>query len=416
MGKEAHLNVNIAQLTRELDTLGGFSSTPAPGVTRVLWTEEDLRARAYLKTLIEGAGLTWREDGLGNLFARWEGTVPELAPVATGSHADAIPHSGQYDGTVGVLGGLEAMRTLRREGFSPTRPIELLLFTAEEPTRFGLGCLGSRALSGALGVDELRALKDAGGVGLEDARRAAGYSAPLEGVRLEPGHYAAFVELHIEQGPELERAGVPVGLVGAIAAPASLFLHLEGEGGHAGARLMAGRRDALLSAAEVILAVERETLAARSPDAVGTVGLLKVHPGAINSIPARVTLGADLRDVDGARRDATVARVRAAARAVAARRGVSLREELLNADPPALCDPAILEVLRNAAREEGASTLDLPSRAYHDALFMARLCPVAMLFIPCRDGVSHRPDEFAAPGDIAVGVAVLARALAALAG
>ena len=410
------MQVDMQALSAELDTLAGYSATPAPSVTRVLWTQEDMAGRAYLKSLIEAAGLKWREDPLGNLFARWEGSEPGLPPVATGSHTDAIPHAGKYDGTVGVLGGLEAMRALKRLGFTPRRSIELIAFTAEEPTRFGVGCLGSRAMSGALTTEGLRALRDADGVTLEEARQAVGYTAPLENVQIAPGTYSAFVELHIEQGPELERAGLPIGLVTAIAAPASLMLHFAGEGGHAGARLMPGRKDAFLAAAEIALAVERVTLATGALDAVGTAGLVQVHPNAINSIPSGVTLGLDLRDIDAARRDESVRQVVAAAEEVCARRGIELRLEVLNADPPAVSAPEVVEAGRQVCLAEGLPFLELPSRAYHDTLFMARLCPVGMIFNPCQGGVSHRPDEYASPEAIAAGVRVLAGTLAALAG
>src|SRR5947207_8057034 len=176
-----------------------------------------MEARAWFKLLCLGAGLEVREDAVGNTFATWRGSEPQLPRIGTGSHIDAIPHSGKYDGTVGVLGGLEAIRALQAAGFRPKRSIELLLFTSEEPTRFGLGCVGSRALSGAISPDKLAGLRDGDRQRLDDVRRAAGFSGPLEGVRLPAGYYSAFVELHIEQGPILEREGLPIGVVTAIA-------------------------------------------------------------------------------------------------------------------------------------------------------------------------------------------------------
>jgi ureidoglycolate amidohydrolase len=401
--------VNAQRLGAELETLAGFSDAPAPAVTRVLWTAKDLEMRAWLKGLALEAGLSWREDALGNTFIRLEGTRPEWSAIGTGSHVDAIPFSGRFDGTVGVLGGLEALRALNAAGFEPRRSLEVLMFTAEEPTRFGLGCLGSRAMSGAISLDELRALKDSDGVDLETARRNAGYTAPLETVT-KPD-YAGFVELHIEQGPLLEQRGQSIGVVNAIAAPASFFVHLQGEGGHAGARLMPGRRDALLVAAEIALEVERATLGTRSVDTVGTTGLLEVHPGAINSIPSRVRVGIDIRDTDAARRDRVVRTVLEFIGKTSAHRQVEARVEMINSDPPATCDPSILEAIRAACADLDITPLEMVSRAYHDSLFMARVCPVAMIFIPCRDGVSHRPDEYASLEDIARGVQVLARTL-----
>lgn len=319
------LPVDAARISRELDTLAGFTDDPAPAVTRVVYTPTDLKARAYVRALLREAGLTLREDGLGNLFARWEGARPELSAVATGSHLDAIPHAGRFDGTVGVLGALEAFRALRAAGFVPLRPLELVVFTSEEPTRFGVGCLGSRALAGVLTPEQLAALRDADGVSVPEAARAAGFTAPLEAVALRAGHFHAFVELHIEQGPQLEAAGVPIGVVTAIAAPATLHLTLTGSGGHAGAVLMRGRRDALLAAAEVALAVEAAALATEDPDTVATVGILDVHPRAVNAIPNRAFLTVDARDTHEGRRDALVARIRADVQEVAERRGLRPR-------------------------------------------------------------------------------------------
>lgn len=409
------LHIDAARLSRELDTLAGFSDEPAPAVTRVVYTPTDLKARAYVRTLLLEAGLSLREDALGNLFARWEGVRPDLAAIATGSHLDAIPHAGRFDGTVGVLGALEALRALQAAGFVPVRPLELLLFTSEEPTRFGVGCLGSRALAGALTPEALAALRDERGVSVPEAARGAGFTGALEDVALSGGHFHAFVELHIEQGPVLEDAGVPIGIVTAVAAPATLHVTLTGSGGHAGSVLMRGRRDALLAGAEVALSVEAAALATEDPDTVATVGILDVHPRAVNAVPSRVFLTIDARDTHEGRRDAVVTRIRARTQEVAERRGVAAEVTLINADPPAACDPALVAAAERAAQASGLPSLQLVSRAYHDTLFMARVCPVGMIFIPSQGGVSHRPDEYSSPQEVAQGVTVLARTLAELA-
>ena len=409
------MNIDIQKLLAEIEKLSSFSDAPAPAVTRVLWTDQDMKARAWLKGLALEAGLLYRQDALGNTFIRLEGRLPDLAAVGTGSHNDAIPFSGMYDGTVGVLGGLEALRAIQRSGLSHNRSLEVLMFTSEEPTRFGLGCLGSRVLSGAIELEQLRALKDSDGIGLEAARQAVGYNSPLETVRLPANYYAAFVELHIEQAPLLEQKDLQIGIVNAIAAPASFFVHLTGEGGHAGARLMPGRRDALLAAAEITLAVEKASLGSGAIDTVGTTGLLEVHPGAINSIPSQVRLGIDIRDTDGTRRDRVVQEVLEAIQEVSQRRTIQAEIKMINSDPPAQSDPSILEAIRASVLDLKLTHLEMVSRAYHDSLFMARVTPMAMIFIPCRAGVSHRPDEYAAPQDIARGVKVLAQTLLRLA-
>jgi ureidoglycolate amidohydrolase len=406
--------IDRERLLSEIDTLASFSDAEAPAVTRIVFTPADLKARSWLKARCEAAGLTVREDAIGNTFARWSGSEPAASVVGTGSHIDAIPNAGKYDGVVGVLGGLEAIRALRQSGFRPRHSIELLVFTSEEPTRFGIGCIGSRLLSGTLSVDAAKKLRDSGGDALDEVRRRAGFAGELEEVKLLNAYYKAFVELHIEQGPRLEREQIPLGIVTKIAAPASLRVLIEGSGGHAGGVLMPDRRDALCAAAEIILAVESAARGSGAIDTVATVGMCEVFPGAVNSIPARVRLSVDIRDTDLQRRDGAMRALDAACSAVSAKRKVSIQTEFVNADAPTDCAPAIIEALSQSCREHGINFLTMVSRAYHDSLFMARIAPVGMLFIPCRNGYSHRPDEYASTDDIVRGTLVLAETLASL--
>jgi len=434
--------INQARLLRELHHLATLTdcppttdpSLPSPttAVTRIVFTPRDLEARAYITGLAESAGFSVRIDAIGNTFLRFPGTDPTLPAVGTGSHTDAIPHAGMYDGTVGVLGGLEAMRSLKESGFLPRRSIETLMFTSEEPTRFGIGCIGSRLLGGSLDPTTADALPDrlpevnstpdpkaSTGLTLQQVRTAAGFTGSLDTVQLPPHYYNAWVELHIEQGPLLEREGIPLGIVTHIAAPASYRYEITGFGGHAGALLMPDRRDALCAAAELILSVERHTLAANAAsntsDSVATVGTLAVHPGAINSVPSRVTLMLDIRDTDVARRDRILSALHADIRDLESRRNVTITEQQINADLPAISDPHILATLESICNANSISYKKLVARAYHDTNFIAPIAPVAMLFIPCRNGVSHRPDEYATPASIALGTRILALALAQLA-
>jgi N-carbamoyl-L-amino-acid hydrolase len=405
-----------ARLSWEIDALAALSDAEAPAVTRVVFTPTDLKARAWMKERCEEAGLAVREDAVGNTFARWVGSDPDAPVVGTGSHIDAIPNAGRYDGVVGVLGGLEALRTLQRAGYRPKHSIELLIFTSEEPTRFGIGCLGSRLLAGTLLADAAKKLVDGDGISLDEVRSKAGFVGELETVRLPSGYYRAFVELHIEQGPLLEKQGLPLGVVTRIAAPASMRVMVEGSAGHAGGVLMPDRRDALCAAAELILAIENAARDTGAIDTVATVGICDVFPGAVNSIPAKVRLSVDVRDTNLERRDGVMRLIDAAARGIAAKRQVSIQAELLNADAPADSGPALVEALSEACKTHGFEFLSMTSRAYHDSLFISRIAPVAMLFIPCRNGYSHRPDEYASPQDIARGSLVLAETLAMLAG
>lgn len=450
----AALDISGGAVVAQLQHLATFSDDPNPAVTRILFTgkhliqqnvtltikrfistttahfhfsssflENDLKARAYVKQLMQDAGLIVTQDSMGSIFGTLhaaDGTT-DTGVVATGSHCDAIPLAGMYDGTLGVIGGIAAIKALKEAGFRPARPLRVIFFTSEEPTRFGLSCLGSRAMAGTLSTDELAALRDVNGTSFLAAAAAASAGAKtvsetLAAARIPEGQLSAFLELHIEQGPELEAEGVPIGVVTAIAAPAALRVSFHGDGGHAGGQLMPRRNDASLAAAELALAIEAAAVATGAPDTVATAGRWEVAPNAVNSVPRDATLEIDVRDVDLERRDGVVATIKATAAEIASRRRVRHSITMINSDPPATSDSRIVNAVEDAARSLGLKTKAMPSRAYHDALFMAQVAPTGMVFIPCANGWSHRPDEFAAEEDIERGVRVLAGALAALAG
>ncbi|KAG5236319.1 N-carbamyl-L-amino acid hydrolase family protein [Salix suchowensis] len=393
------LSVDSTALENQIDELSTFSDTPAPSVTRILYTEKDVLARRYVKNLMGLSGLSVREDAVGNIFGRWDGYEPDLAPVATGSHIDAIPYSGKYDGVVGVLGAIEAINVLKRSGFKPKRSLEVVLFTSEEPTRFGIGCLGSRLLAGSKALAEaLKTTVDAQNISFLEAARSAGYE----------GSYSAFLELHIEQGPILEAEGISIGIVTAIAAPASLKVDFEGNGGHAGAVLMP-------NSCRVSTRCEKHVLGSGSIDTVGTVGILELHPGAINSIPSKSHVEIDTRDIDEKRRNDVIEKIHQSATTIASKRGVRLSEfKIVNQDPPALSDKSVIEAMEATLKELNLTHKLMISRAYHDSLFMARVSPMGMLFIPCYKGYSHKPEEYASSHNIGNGVKVLALTLAKL--
>jgi ureidoglycolate amidohydrolase len=412
---ELKIAIDSAGLERRIDELARISESPAPVVTRVLFSEADMRGREYVRKAARDAGLTIREDAVGNIFARWEGSEPGIPAVGSGSHTDAIPNAGRYDGVVGVLGAFEALAALKRAGFKPRRSLEVVMFTAEEPTRFGLGCLGSRLMAGSLSVEKATGLRDREGRSLDELRAAAGYHGTLESIKLPSGYYHSFVELHIEQGPILEKENIPIGLVEHIAGPSSYRVMLHGEGGHAGAVLMPVRHDAMLAGAEIALAVEAAAKASGSPDTVGTVGVFRIEPGAVNSVPFKAYLEIDLRDARLDSRSKALDEIRAAAAGACARRGVTMKFEEINADPPAAGDSATVAIAEKVCAELGLRSLRMVSRAYHDSLFMARVSPTTMIFIPCRNGWSHRPEEFSTPAHIASGAEVLAHTMARLA-
>lgn len=408
------LEIHEQRLQRQIDALAAISEAPPPVVTRVLFSPADRAAREFVRQLARALELELREDAVGNIFARWAGREPQLPPIATGSHIDAIPNAGRYDGVVGVLGALEAMRALKSAGFQPRRSLELIVFTAEEPTRFGIGCLGSRMLAGALQPAAAVKLRDSAGHDLNYWREQGGCAGELESVQLARAAYAGFVELHIEQGPILERENTAIGVVEKIAAPSTLHLELTGVGGHAGAVLMPERHDALLAGAEIALAVEQAAKASGSADTVATTGVFRIEPGAVNSVPCRAHLEIDLRDTQLSSRDAALERIERTVPEICARRGVAFQLQRLNADAPAVCDAQLVAAVTAVCQDLGYASRRMISRAYHDSLFMAQVCPTTMIFIPCRGGVSHRPDEFSSPEQIRCGVTVLAHTLARL--
>lgn len=397
------------------DLAGIDSSHDGAGLTREVYTPEYSRAVGFVAGLMEDAGLAVREDAAGNLFGRLPGREPELPAVWTGSHFDTTLNAGRYDGVLGVLGAIAAVKQLRRDEFAPRRSIEVVGFAGEEP-RFGAGCIGSRALVGALEPDELERLADRDGVSAAAAMRASGLDPERIGeARLDPERVSAFVELHIEQGAVLEQHGIPIGVVERIAAPHDLRITLTGKARHSGSTPMAMRRDALAGASEVVLLVERLARESPSGTTVGTVGVLEVMPGAVNVIPGEVTLDVDVRDVVLDARERVIATLRSGLEEIATRRGLTTFVESTVCDSPAPCDPHIVATVRAACEELGTPYLTMASGAYHDAMVLGALVPMGMIFVPSRDGVSHHPDEYTAPEELDHGVDVLAATLRRLA-
>jgi acetylornithine deacetylase/succinyl-diaminopimelate desuccinylase-like protein len=375
--------------------LAGFNDDPdAGGITREVYTPTYAAALERVAEWMREAGLEMRLDAVGNLFGRWEGAEPGAARVITGSHVDTTLNAGRYDGVVGVLGAIEAVHLLRDEGVVPRRTIELVAWAGEEP-RFGTGCDGTSVAA---------------------ALRAAGFDPDrLAEAEIDPAGVHALVELHIEQGAVLEDGGEPIGVVGAIAAPHDFRLTLRGAATHSGATPMRLRRDALAGAAEAMTELERIARESPSGTTVGTVGVIRARPGAINVVPGEVELDVDVRDSDLAARTRVVDAVVEAARTIAARRRLELEVEPIVEDVPVECDPRVV-----AAAAEAAHALGLPHRrmisgAYHDAMIMGARVPIGMIFVPSAGGISHHPDEFTDPEDVERGVRVLAGTLARLA-
>ena len=409
----AELQIDSTRLLDELKTLATFTSiepsADGTAVTRIVFTPDDLRARAWLKDLAAAEGLAIREDAVGNTFFRWLGTEPDLPAVATGSHIDAIPHAGMYDGTVGVLGGLEAIRALKRSGLRPRRSIELVMLTSEEPTRFGIGCLGSRLLSGTLDPDPRRrpprrATRPPKPQTLAQVRTAAGFTGPLSTVRLPHEPLPRLGRAPHRAGPPARARRHPHRHRHQHRRARQLPLHHHRprrprrRAPHARPprRPLRRRRTHPL---------HRKTRPRhRRIDTVATVGTCDVYPGAVNSVPSRVTLQLDIRDTDPARRESVMQAVRARLSTTSRqRREVTITEDAgQRRRPRPIARRTSSQLLDEiCARATASPSKKMVSRAYHDSSSWPRIAPIAMIFIPCRNGVSHRPDEYAAPADIA---------------
>jgi len=387
----------------ELAQLGAWEG----GIDRALFSAADRTARERFADWARRSGLELAQDRSGNVFARRAGE-PGRAPILFGSHLDTVRTGGPYDGAYGVVAALGAIELLRARGIATVHPLEAVAWAGEEGSRFALGCLGSGAFAGLNAQTTIDALVDADGTTFAAARDGATGLLPGVGLRADEIP-AAYLELHVEQGPVLEHAGARLGVVTAIAGQARHAIVVSGESGHAGTVPMTQRSDALVAVAEMISALDaavRET-----GDAVLTVGKLDVEPNQTNVIPARVTFRTDARSVDDARIDALTERLHALAAAARAHRGVDIRIDLLERRAAVAMDPVLRACVRSAVGALDPSAPDLPSGAGHDAMCVATIAPAAMIFVPSIGGQSHVAGERTAPADLELGVEALARAL-----
>jgi allantoate deiminase len=406
--------VDGGRLWKRLRELAEIGEHQEGGVARLSFTPEERAAKDLVASYMREAGLAVREDAVGNLFGRREGRDPDAPTVLIGSHVDSVRNGGDFDGPLGVLGGIEIIQTMDEEDVETERPVEVVAFTDEEGARFSLGMIGSRAITGELSQEDLRH-EDQNGVSIAEAMRSAGLDpARIDEAARSSDSLAAYLELHIEQGKVLEGEGLPVGVVTGIAGPVWLRLYLTGEAGHAGTTPMGARRDALAAAAEVVGIVEEE--AAATGSTVGTVGQIGARPGGINIIPGRVELSLDLRDIDEAARDGVEGRIRERAGEACGRRGIGLEFEEIQRLAPAPCSREIRAAIAAACEGEGIRPYSLPSGAGHDGMHVARLCPMGMIFVRSRDGISHNPKEWSSPEDCEAGCKVLYSAALDIAG
>lgn len=405
--------IDAERLWSRLSELSEIGKYEGGGVTRLSFTQEERAAKDLVAAYMREAGLEVREDAIGNLIGRREGRDQGTPIVLAGSHVDSVRNGGDFDGPLGVLGAVEALQTMSERGLETERSVEVVAFTDEEGARFSSGMIGSRALAGILRPEDLES-EDRDGVSIAEAMRASGLDPERIGEAARAaGSVHSYVELHIEQGGILESRALPVGIVTGIAGPVWLRLTLTGEAAHAGTTPMDLRRDALAASAAVMSRIERE--ATRTGTSVGTVGQLDLSPGGINIVPGRVSFSLDLRDIDEDIRNDVEARIMHEAMLLCEKRGVSLETKTLQRLPPAPCSKLVREAARAACRELGYEAFELASGAGHDGMHIAELCPIGMIFVRSKDGISHNPAEYSSKEDCAAGAAVLYRTLLGLA-
>jgi allantoate deiminase len=406
------IQIDRTRLLADLEVLAEIGRGSEGGITRRALSKEDAAARNYMKQRMVGAGLTVTHDEVGNLRGRFGSG--EHAVVMTGSHLDTVPAGGRLDGPLGIVGAICAVEALGRVGFSPKRPVEVVVFVGEEGSRFRRGTIGSAAISGHVEVEAIHALVDGEGISFRDALSTYGDEGPRRPARARKGEVHAFVELHVEQGGLLEAEALDIGAVTAIAGLVQRQLSFLGEANHAGATPMHLRHDALLAASTFALEVER-IARELGGGAVATIGKFEVFPGGKNIIPGRVEAICDLRAPAAALLSALDDRVCAALGTAGQARGVSTRESLLQRVEPGPMDERVIATIERAAAAAHVKSKRMISGAIHDTLHMAELCPSAMIFVPSTGGRSHCPEEETAPEALERGCEVLARTLAELA-
>jgi len=403
----AKFHVDSQRLQGTLEKLSEFGRNPEGGVTRIGFSDTEMAAREYVIGLMKSASLEVRVDPAGNIFGRRAGTE-KLPVLLFGSHIDSVMHGGNFDGDVGSLGAIEAIRAMNEGNVKTRHPLEVVIWTNEEGNHFGLGTLGSGVAAGLLGP-EILDRKDDQGMTLADWLRRYGQDpSHLTDARIPRGALAGFVELHIEQGPNLEESKIPIGVVQGIVGLKRWKCVVTGFANHAGTTPMNRRKDALAAASKDVLAV-REVVRAETGRQVGTVGYMKAEPGAINVIPGRAEFPVELRDLDGAKIDRMWERVQEKFKQTDSEENIETQCSPLDDVDPARSDPGIQNAIRDAAKSLGLATMDLPSGAVQDAGQIAKIAPMGMIFVPSRGGISHSPREFTSWQDVANGAEVLYR-------
>jgi allantoate deiminase len=407
------LTADSARLRGWIDTFAAMTEPGrGEGVTRLAYTPLEREAHAVFSARMTELGAKVWTDAAGNTLAERPGTEPGLPAIGAGSHLDSVPNAGRFDGIAGVAAALETARLLVEHEVAHRHPIRFVVFAAEEGARFGQACTGSRIAAGLTGPDDLPGKRDAAGATLAEAMSGVGLDpAEVASARWNPGDWAAFVELHIEQGGVLEAQRRRVGVVDTVSGSSRLRLDLTGTASHSGGTPMHLRADAVAAAAEVVLAVEAVANRTRELGTRATVGKIDVSPGSITTIAGAASLWVDVRELDGERQRRAAEEIVERAGAICARRGIGFRAHPLAETPPVPLSGAVRSVLLDACRRLAIEPAVLPSGASHDAQQVNAVTPTGMIFVPSRNGISHDPAEWTAAEDLGLGTTVLAAGL-----
>jgi N-carbamoyl-L-amino-acid hydrolase len=397
--------INPQRLNHSLQELGRIGDTPQ-GMQRLAFTPSDVAGREYAMTLMRRAGMEVRIDAGGNIIARKSGADPDLPAIAMGSHLDTVPNGGKYDGALGVMGGIEVVQALADANVTLRHPVEVLVFTNEEGTRFHRWLFGSRAMAGALEPGDLTAADDEGVLMSARLSDIQGNMSRVEQAARQAGELGAYLELHIEQGPTLHQTGTPIGVVTGITGRWVYEANITGTANHAGTTPMSGRHDALVSASRLVLEVQRMA-SDLEICRVGTAGTLQVYPNAVNVVPGQAKLGVEFRDLEMGSLAAAEAELRSVAAAIARTDGVEIDINRFESTQSCPIQPGMQELVAAASERAGLSHRRLPSGAGHDAQSMAGITDAAMVFVPSVEGISHAPGEYSTPEDCANGAQVL---------
>jgi N-carbamoyl-L-amino-acid hydrolase len=403
------VTADARRIEQRIAALSAFGANSGGGVSRLAFSPADISGREYVKELMRNAGLEVRVDTAGNIIGRSNGSDPGLPVIMMGSHIDSVPQGGNYDGDVGVIGAIEVAELLREQGIVTRHPLEIVSFTDEEG-----GLVGSQAMAGRIGPDTLDVMSHSGLTIRDGIRAVGGDPARLALAHRKPGELKVFIELHIEQGAILDETGIDIGVVEGIVGIRWWDATIQGVANHAGTTPMDRRRDALLTAAELTLAVNR--IASSMPGRqVATVGRIRAEPGAPNVIPGRVTMSLEIRDLAADKMELVYQAIAAEAKRIAEARQTPISfAEIDVALAPAPTDEKVRRIIAESATSLGLTTQSMPSGAGHDAQDMAHIAPIGMIFVPSEGGISHSPKEYTSPADMVNGVNVLLRTVLAI--